>query len=144
MGDKIKDFSVDSFHTAFNLGSELYTKAAQDVEKIEKQIAELQAKQNQTDEDKNQLTELNKQLISLQNQINRFNESPWRALSASAACSAPGSGGKCCRCFHGPYTQGRPVCFRFQTSDLIAPPASGESAPRRRQAPRCIVHGPRC
>ena len=84
MGDKIKDFSVDSFHTTFNLGSELYTKAAQDVEKIEKQIAELQAKQNQTDEDKNQLTELNKQLISLQNQINRFNESPWRALSASA------------------------------------------------------------
>lgn len=84
MGDKIKDFSVDSFHTAFNLGSELYTKAAQDVEKIEKQIAELQAKQNQTDEDRNQLIELNKQLISLQNQINRFNESPWRALSASA------------------------------------------------------------
>lgn len=88
MGDKIKDFSVDSFHTAFNLGSELYTKAAQDVEKIEKQIAELQAKQNQTDEDKNQLIELNKQLISLQNQINRFNESPWRALSASAEQSS--------------------------------------------------------
>lgn len=84
MGDKVKGFSIDSFHTAFNLGTHLYTKAAQDVEKIEKQIAELQAKQNKTEEDNNQLQKLTNELLSLQNQINKFNESPWRALAASA------------------------------------------------------------
>ena len=76
MGDKIKGLSIDSFHTAFNLGTQLYTKAAQDVEKIEKQIAELQAKQNKTEEDNNQLQKLTNELLSLQNQINKFNESP--------------------------------------------------------------------
>ena len=76
MGDKVKGLSIDSFHTAFNLGTHLYTKAAQDVEKIEKQIAELQAKQDKTEEDSDKLRKLTEELFSLQNQINKFNESP--------------------------------------------------------------------
>ena len=84
LGEKVKGLSVDSFHKALNLGAEMYAKTAEKITNVEKQIADLGAKENLTDEERDQLVNLNAELTSLQNQISKFNESPWRALSASA------------------------------------------------------------
>lgn len=84
LGEKVKDLSVDSFHKALNLGAEMYAKTAEKITNVEKQIADLGTKENLTDEERDQLVTLNDELVSLQNQISKFNESPWRALSASA------------------------------------------------------------
>lgn len=84
LGKKVKGLSVDSFHKALNLGAEMYAKTAEKITNVEKQIADLGAKENLTDEERDQLVNLNTELTSLQNQISKFNESPWRALSASA------------------------------------------------------------